>query len=189
MGRALMPSQPRPVAPENWRFSQMQTDDSRLLRKSYISAKFGDDSAFQETVRLIENALIASPKTPALELAESVASELDRDALFALAVQPLAALIRKARAKRSDQSDQPLLPGFEHLPRRITIPASGSRVQLLSANTSGVREYCRVLMKRHRDRRKNDPKVKEAYALLARMQRAARKDKGITVREVLLIDG
>ena len=53
---------------------------------------------------------------------------------------------------------------------------------------TGVRAYYRSLMAKHRNKRTNDPKVKEAKRLLQRMSKASRREKGITVREVVLID-
>jgi hypothetical protein len=77
------------------------------------------------------------------------------------------------------------LPGFEHLPQRIT-GFGGKRIRLLNANYTGVRAYFRSLMRDHKARLRNDPKVKEAKALMEQLRKRARTDRRFTVRELFL---
>ncbi len=79
------------------------------------------------------------------------------------------------------------LPGFDHLPVRITV-AKGHRPLLLDANREGVRAYFWALMKKYSERKRKDPRIVEAKKLLDLMTNRAHTEKGITVREVLLLE-
>ncbi len=92
----------------------------------------------------------------------------------------------RRRQSAATAKAQPMLPGFEHLPARIAI--AGKRVALLTANFSTIKAYYWSLMKKHTERKRNDPKIIEAKRLLDEMTKRAPNDKGITVREVLLMD-
>lgn len=176
------------------------TASSRPSQKSYTSAKFGDDDAILSVQSAVVDGLILNPKMPAIQLADVLMRESDPDLARALAEiltrKLYVTTILAERRKRSIVA-QTRLPGFEHLPLKIRIPRAvpgfrgldtGKRVSLLDANTYGVREYYRLLMKAHRNRKQNDPKVQEAKSLLEKMQKASRKEKAITVRQVLMLD-
>ena len=169
----------------------MQDQTNRPSQKSYTLAKFGQESAVTQALGAVEDALILNPKMPAVQLAELLIENADEDITRGLHLILERQFYRRAiRAHRMKQSAaaraQLALPGFEHLPLNITGP-KGAPIPLLDANTRAVRQYLRGLMKDHRDRRRTDPKIQEAQALLAKMQKAAKDEQGITVRQVLLL--
>lgn len=167
-----------------------KTELSRPSQKGYISGRSSDAGAIALAQEAIEQALILHPKIPAAQLADVLIEERGAE----VAAQLGTALSRifytrgllSARRKESAANrKQLLLPGFEHLPLKITV-ANGKRIRLLSANREGVRSYYWSLMKKHSERKRNDPKIIEAKALLDEMTKRARTEKGITVREVIL---
>lgn len=166
----------------------------RVSKKSYTLAEFGQTSAIKEAQEMAENALIINPYMPTVELAESLFLALDSDLcgrLAAVLVRRLfSRLVRAGRIKQTRESRQYLIPGFEHLPRKITISSDGKKTsEILEANIRGVREYYRNLMKDYRNRRNNDPKIKEVLVLLELMRKHAAGSERITVRQVLLLEG
>jgi hypothetical protein len=167
----------------------------RLSQKSYIIAKFGEESPLAEAREVVLNALILNPNMRAVELADSLTATLNSelsDRLAAVLIRELfARMIRAARRKQSAADRrQSLIPGFEHLPRIIPISEDGTSTELLAANTYDVREYLRILMQGHRARTDNDPRVKEARLLLDKMRKYSTRpgNKGITVRQVMLLE-
>jgi hypothetical protein len=143
----------------------------------------------KEAREAIQTALILYPKTPAIQIAETMYQDRDEfaEALSAILLKDFYrhGIVAERRKQASEQRAQFLLPGFEHLPVIIT-GYKGKRVKLLDANISSVRTYCWMLGKAAAARVKNDAKLEEARALLRKMK--ARKDPGVTVREVILID-
>jgi hypothetical protein len=86
---------------------------------------------------------------------------------------------KKLELRRRRAPEQTMLPGFEHLPRRISI-ADGRQKPLHEATYRQLREYLAVLHDRHRE----DPRVAEVKALVELVQAYAAKNPGITVAEV-----
>lgn len=169
-----------------------KTAGNRPSQKSYTSARSSEDEVFALAQASIEQALIIHPNLPAIQLAgllvENSDPELAADLSDLLMREYYARGILAQRREESIETAraQPMLPGFEHLPARIQV-GEGKRVRLLSANYAAVREYYRSLIRAYGERRRNDPKLREAKALLDEMQKHSRANKGITVREVVLI--
>ena len=164
----------------------------RPLHKSYTSAKFGEESALAEARAAVENALILNPQMPAHLMVEVLMESAEEDLTFRLRVILEAQFyLRTIRSQRHRQATanhaQLTLPGFPHLPVNIPGP-KGAPIHLLDANTYAVREYCRLLMKAHRERKQTDPKMREAFGLLEKMRAASQTEKNITVRQVLLLE-
>lgn len=86
-----------------------------------------------------------------------------------------AARQKEARAKHLQYK----LPGFESLPLRIR-GMRNKTAELIDATYKDVSEW----VKRLRAQKRNDPRMKEAKALLEKMRVASRKRRGITVAEV-----
>lgn len=169
----------------------MQDKTSRPLQKSYKIGQLSDADTILLARQAVTDALILMPKIRAADLAEAL---LNNSYDFQPALNEILArnfYIAAANTQRREQAAsnraQLRLPGLEHLPLKIPV-ANGKRIRLLNANREGVRAYYWSLMKKHSDRKRSDPQIIEAKALLNEMTRAARKDKGITVREVLLLD-
>jgi hypothetical protein len=91
------------------------------------------------------------------------------------------------KAQSAAARAQLLLPGFEHLPLKVP-GLQGKRIALLDANFRRLRDYYRSLTKGHDARKKNDPRVIETKALMEKMRKRSRTEKGITVRQVLLLE-
>lgn len=164
----------------------------KLSHKSYTLAKFGQESPIAQARETVENALLINPKMPAHlmvdMLMESAESELTVRLHVILERQFYLKAIRAQRWKQAAaQRAQLKLPGFEHLDQHIPGP-TGTPIRLLDANTRAVRQYCRLLMKAHRERKQTSPKIQEAFALLEKMRAASRTERGITVRQVLLLE-
>ena len=87
----------------------------------------------------------------------------------------------RAELRKRAADAQMRLPGFDHLPLTIQ-GADGEPVPLMDASYTRVRAYYRRLMVAHRNRRVNDPKIKEVKALLELM----RAVNAVTVRQVLV---
>jgi hypothetical protein len=170
----------------------MQNQPSKPLHKSYRFFSFGKEFPVTEALARVEDALILHPKMPAVQLAEILIENADDDTATALRIilerQFYLHAIRSYRIKQAAKNRaQLLLPGFEHLP--VTIPSpKGIEIKLLDANTHAVRQYYRSLMKEHRERKLADPRIKEALALLQKMEAASHTEKRITVRQVLLLE-
>ncbi len=93
--------------------------------------------------------------------------------------------IRLERRKQLGERRQLLLiPGYAHLPINICV-SEDVRVRLRDATYREILRYCKFLGKRFTKRREDDPKLKEAKALLDFMQKKAKKNRGITVAEAL----
>ena len=169
----------------------MQIDSSRPLQESYTIAPPSEDDPFVLGRAAVANALILHPKIRAVDLAELLLNEslaFQRDLNDELARNfYIAAYNLEKRKQAAAVRAQLALPGFAHLPLKIP-SAKGTPMRLLDANFFRLRDYYRSLTKRHDKRKKNDPRVKEAKALMEKMQKRTRTEKGITVREVLLID-
>ena len=173
----------------------MQTDSNRLLQKRYMTVQPHheptDAQILDQARESVRNALIREPKMPAAELAAVMMKEADPALAQRLAdilqAQFYADAIRDERRKEGQaKRSQLLLPGFEHLPLKLPAHKKNARmIRLLDATYTRVRAYYWSLRNRHDKRKQNDPQVLEAKALMERMRKRTRKDKGITVREVL----
>ena len=98
------------------------------------------------------------------------------------------AMLRHERKKaRIRNKRQFVLPGFEHLPESI-VTDGGKTVPLIDLNYSGVRSFYWSLTRPYARKMKGDPEIIDAKALLDKMRPYA-KEKVITVRQVLLLDG
>jgi hypothetical protein len=140
----------------------------------------------------VRDSLILEPKLPAVQLAPRLISTADPNFIGELSGQLLlnhfVRLIRAERAARAkDERKQILLPGFDHLPLRIAISKT-KRSALRDATYTGVRSYCRMLGASHTDRRRGDPKLKEALNLRDLMRKYNRTRRGITVGEALALE-
>lgn len=170
---------------------QIRSSD-KPSQKSYTSAKFGEESALNEARAAVENALILNPEMPAHLIVELLLESAEEDLTIRLRVilerQFYLRTIRSQRHRQAAVSRAQLtLPGFPHLPVSIPGP-KGAPIHLLDANLYAVREYCRFLMKGYRERKRTDPKIREAFALLEKMRAASQAEKRITVRQVLLLE-
>lgn len=170
----------------------MQNDPNRLSQKIDNAGRSSRDGAIFLAQDAIADTLLLNPNTPAGQLAEIIVSEFPanlRADLSGILIQQF--IVREIIAQRRritvENNPQLKLPGFEHLPWKIETP-KGTRVRLLSANYARVRDYYWSLMKKYTARKRNDPKIKEAKALMEKMRKASKKDKGITVKEVLAWD-
>lgn len=137
--------------------------------------------AIQWANGVVAESLTRYPKMPAAELTERLMrpskgnTRLGEELLRGFYMHAVTSSRRKESIVTS--RSQPMLPGFEHLPRKIGV-GDGKRVRLLSANLAAVRLYYESLI--------NAPQIVEAKSLLDEMTKAGRED--ITVREVMLID-
>jgi hypothetical protein len=162
----------------------------KASQKSYTMAQPSQDDPFILARAAVANAMILKPKARAVELAEALLNEsleFQRDLNEALARNFYIAAYNVERRKRAAANRaQFALPGFEHLPLKIP-SANGAPMRLLDANLRRVRDYYRSLTKGYDKRKKDDPRVKEAKALMQKLQKRSGTEKGITVRQVLLI--
>jgi len=161
----------------------------RVLQEPYTFGNFSENTALAAARNQILDGLILNPKMPAIQLAKMLFDEAEpeiRTGLAGLLVKDFYRRQILTERRKQSATSQLHLPGCEHLPRKIPV-AGGKSVELLDANTYGLKEYYGILMKRHRDRRNNDPKIQEVLRLLEKMRSAPRKKEGkmVTVREVL----
>ena len=164
----------------------MQDQPNRPSQKSYISAPPSGESVLAEARQAVKDALILNPNMPAVQLAEMLRrSKLD----FAPSLHDILEsqfYAREARRERRKQTAadraQYLLPGFEHLPVKI------GGTPLLDLNYTGIRAYYRALSVKADAAKQNNPKLREAKALMEKMRRHNEAEKGITVRQVLLLE-
>ena len=172
----------------------MQNELNRLSQKSYRILEKLEGNPLAEAKSSAENMLLLSPNEPAQRLAEMLVAESSEELAAALAqilthefyVRTIRALRRKQSAKKQAES---LLPNFEHLPVELPIRnRDGKRVLLVDANYWRLWRYYWSLMKQHRERKKNDPQIREAKALLDKLQPYSAKEKKITVRQVLALE-
>ncbi len=164
---------------------------SRSSQKSYTIGRLSEEEIRSRAQEAVIQGVDDSPDLPAIQLAELLIVNSDPDLTAELGAMLMrgfyvTAILSARRKNASATRTQASLPGFEHLPSRIQ--TAKGKVSLLAANRDGVRAYYWSLMKAHSERRRNDPKIKEAKDLLDKMTKAARTEKGITVRQVLLLD-
>jgi hypothetical protein len=169
----------------------MQSQTSRPSQKGDRIGRLSDGDPFAMARAAVADALILMPKIRAVDLAEALLNDslefqADLNELLARNFY-IAACNAERRRQAAANRVQSQLPGFEHLPLRIPV-AKGKRIDLLKANREGVRSYYWSLMKKHSDRKRNDPQIIEAKALLDEMTKAARGNKRITVQEVFVLD-
>jgi hypothetical protein len=167
----------------------MQDEINRPFQKSYTMVQPHHADALKEARANVADALILYPDTPAVQLAEILIRETDPELSQALknALTRLFYLSAIRSQRRKQTAEQYRLPGFEHLPREIP-GRDGTRLALLEANYRRVREYSWSLKRNAFDKIPESAKIKEAKALMEKMQRHARTEKGITVRQVLLLE-
>lgn len=133
----------------------------------------------------VENALILEAELSSEQIGFLVASEMERDALVGIAAIEATRLARSIRREQvRAKTEQYKLPGMEHMPVRI-FDRNGKRRNLLHATYRDVREYVKRIGGGYDQRKRNDPKFKEAMALLKKMRAAAKEIRGVTVGEVL----
>ncbi len=169
-----------------------QADSSRVLRESYISGRSSPQDALKHVKDAVANALILHPDMPAIHLAEVLMKDEEPEVgeqLSEILKRDfyVRAVLADRRARAAANRAQAILPGFEHLPLRIRTP-KGARVRLMDANYTAVKSYYWSLMASHTSRKRNDPKIKEAKKLLETMRKRSRTERGITVREVFVLD-
>lgn len=142
------------------------------------------------TAEMIENGNLLNPEMPLPVLAERLFSEADREYISemgrSLIIARFIQLLRVERRK--------LLPGrpeqlamFPHAPLNI-IGKRGKKVQLLDSTWEDLQRCIWRLTREKKERVKDDPKIADLKALMERVKRAALKNRGITVREVLGIE-
>ena len=165
--------------------------ESRVSHRRNTFLKFGKDDVLKQARDFLEEAVILNPNTPAAQLSELLVGtdEPERTAALHLILEcdfyrrGILAIRRKQTA--ADRA-QLALPGFELLPLKIP-GKKGALIDLLDANTFRVQQYYDSLMKAHRERKHNSPKIRQAKTLLDLMTEACTREKGITVREVVLL--
>jgi hypothetical protein len=136
---------------------------------------------------LCANGNLLDPDLPPAVLASKILSDANSEFLEeygrTLIIQDFSRRIRAERRKDPKRKSAQF-PLFEHLPARI-VGDREKRVPLEDATYSDVRRYCKMLARGHTDRKKQDTKLVEAKALMEVMRKASRKQRGITVGEVL----
>jgi hypothetical protein len=167
----------------------MQDEFNRLTQKSYTKVWPHHADALAEARASVADALILNPNTPSVELVEILIREAEPELAQALSDTLTRRFYLSAMRslRRKQVAEQYRLPGFEHLPREIPT-RDGTRLALLDANYRRVREYYWSLKRHALDSIPESAKVKEAKALMQKMQKYARDEKGITVRQVLLLE-
>lgn len=170
----------------------MQNESNRLWLERNTSAPPSQDDPFVLGRAAVKDAMILRPKIRAADLAEAL---LNNSFEFQPSLNDLlarnfyiAAFNVEKRKQAAAARAQRVLPGFEHLPLRVP-NSKGKQRPLLEANYTRVRAYYRSLTTGHDKRKRDDPRVIEAKALMEKMRKRSRREKGITVREVVLIDG
>ncbi len=170
----------------------MPNESTTYHKRNTLSAKRAVPEALTAARRAVAEALKQNPRLPAVQLAamiESSGGEYVPALSKILRGEFYLHEIRVARAaKPKAGSAQLRLPGFEHLPPEIPGP-QGKSIPLGQASYTSVRAYYRSLTSAYDKRKRNDPRVKEAKALMEIMRKRTRNDKAITVKEVVLIDG
>lgn len=137
--------------------------------------------AIQWANGVVAESLTRYPRMPAAELTDRLMrpskgnSRLSEELLRGFYMHAVTSSRRKESVATS--RNQPMLPGFEHLPRKIGV-GDGKRIRLLSANLAAVRLYYESLI--------SAPQIVETKSLLDEMTKAGRED--ITVREALRIE-
>jgi hypothetical protein len=160
----------------------MQTKSNRPLQEGYTSAQPSRVNVLAEARERVKDAMLIYPNTPNLALATILSTDASDFTKEILAEEFYMREIRARRRKKSaEDRAQYLLPGFEHLPLKIGPDA------LLDLNYTGVRKYYRSLVVTAEAKIQNAPKIKEAKALMEKMRKHPRRNKGITVREVVLL--
>lgn len=157
----------------------MQNQTNRLSPKSDTLVQAYQQAADESTIH---------PEMSANDLAD-VLSQQSQPKLAVILLRKFYATAIRAERRKQSAADraQYLLPGFEHLPLKIST-RDRKKLNLLDANYRRVRDYYWLLKRRQSDRNGNDRKIAEAKALMDLMQKHAAKDERITVREVILLD-
>ena len=172
----------------------MQDDDNRPSKNVSIVWLIKPANAVvkAELQRVVSKALILNPVMSDFELAEALAREtcenLNKTPFSVMLRAVYQSIIQKARKAEAARNDgQQCLPGFEHIPSMIPT-REGKTISLIDASYRRLRDYYRELARSHKRKLQADPKLLEVKALMGRMRKYTGRDRGITVRQVLLLD-
>lgn len=135
-----------------------------------------------DALELVRNGIILHPEEPARTLAAQLYFRDDTDTMNligqVLCLRYLTRAIKAERLKaRPTAESLPLFPGLENLPRRI-VTQDGKRPLLAQSTVTQIRWYVKGLHKRHRER------IADLKALLTRMSKYSRKERGLTAAMV-----
>ena len=168
----------------------MQDELSRLSQKSYTLVQSRQTDVLSDMREHVVNGLILYPKARAVDLVEVLIQEADSATgeLEGVTLRRRFYLSAIRSERRKQGAVQLRLPGFEHLPHEIPVK-NGAPVALLDANYRRIREFYWSLKADSLREIPNRPKIKEAKGLMDKMQKHARTERGITVRQVLLLEG
>lgn len=173
----------------------MQTQLNRVSQKSYTSGELSLETIRAEATEQVQKWMIVHQDWNAPRVADVVIRRATdgTDPDFYLALTQLADLLvrkfyvrliqaerRKAAAARHAASTPPELL---HLP--ATIKLGDRKIRLLDANFARVRDYYWSLMAHYTERKRKDRRIQAAKSLMDEMRKRTRRDKGITVREVV----
>ena len=170
----------------------MQDNDNKVWSKRLHFGATSQTTAIADLKQEVANALILNPDTPTSQLAEQLVRETIESlqtTLFPVLLHRFyTAMIGQQRkaANRANKA-QSALPGFEHLPSNIPT-REGETIALVDANYRRLRDYYRALIRPYTRKLRNDPKILEVKALMARVRKYAEKEQGITVRQVFLLE-
>jgi len=133
----------------------------------------------------LETALMLSPETPVSILAGKIydsepalVAQIQREWI----VERLVWMLRRKRQRIKNQ-DQLILPGFQVLPRRLSM-IDGTRLQLRSARLLELLEYRKLLVQRRDARIETLDKLIELVKAYAK----EKKDQRITVATVFALE-
>jgi len=169
----------------------MQDDFSRLSPKRNTQKLIFQGDPLKDAQERVENAVILYPEKTSAEIAGLLIAETDSEQAAqlhnVLEWRFYMRAIGKCRNKRKANPAGPRLPGFEHLPYMVRIGRKKPKC-ILDFNAKETRRLYYSLVRKFNTRKKLDAKVREARALMEKMDRAAEAEKNIKVRQVLLLE-
>jgi hypothetical protein len=160
------------------------------LRQQSITSIIDFKIAMSESAA---NLLILEPEIQKAVAAERIIREAEPEFLSQLTQHLLSQFAltvvgaEKAKVAKASQPAQLVLPGFERIPRKITI-GDGQKIALSEAKQSDLRKYLKALNQKDRNRHTTNPKIAEVKALIEVMGRHSRKHRGITYAEVVELE-
>lgn len=166
----------------------------------------GLDGLAKASAELAQNALLLYSELPTANIVDRIVTEADSDLLGELSrrllLKHFTGVVRAERAKlKKDQRREllPLFPELDRLPHRVVLP-NGRRPQLAAINVTEARAWLKGLKDRHKLRveklrqRADDvdaqvpEEILQAEKLVSTMEKYARKNRGITAKEVAALE-
>jgi hypothetical protein len=158
--------------------------ESQENSRGQTTTDFAQRAKF-DICQLAENMLILHEDLPSIQVAEKLILSMSVDELRQACMAPaLKAVITVRSRLKKKEHEQQALPGFERMPLFV-LDSKKRRRSILNATCWDIGRYVYRIGGSYQKRKRNDARLKQAKELLKKMRAASKRNRGITVGEVL----